>query len=494
MKEQRCAWPRGKALGGSSIINYMIHVRGNKYDYDKWASLGNPGWSYKEVLPYFIKLEDSHLSVQDKDYRGIGGPMTVSDVSVRTEAAKAFIKAAKQAGHQTVDYNGRNQLGFSFVQGTTRNGWRCSTEKAYLRPVRERKNFQVSTRSRVTKIVIDKATKQTVGVEFTKDGKNYRVKARKEVILSAGAFHSPQLLMLSGIGPRNHLEELNIEVIKDLPVGELMYDHNTFPGLLFKVNESITIHTNIEAYTKAIFELILKGTGLMTSLGGVEALGYIKTHVSDEQIDLPDVELIFIGGGLHTDKGRAYRKAFRITDEIYDALWKPLEDRDAFTVMPMLLHPKSRGYVKLRSKNPFDSPELYGEMFTDKDNNDLKAFLASIREVQRIVECPALQRYNAQLVTTKIPGCEEFEFDSDFYWECGLRHLATTLHHQVGTCKMGPASDDEAVVDNELRVHGIGGLRVADISVIPIPIAAHTNIPAVMIGEKAADIVKKTWL
>lgn len=496
MKQQRCAWPRGKALGGSSIINYMIHVRGNRYDYDRWAGLGNPGWSYRDVLPYFLKSEDSHLAVQDEGYHAKGGYLTISDVPTRSKSVRAFLEAARQAGHEILDYNGKNQLGFSYVHSTTRDGRRCSVEKAFLRPIAGRKNLKISTRSRVTRVIFDQVTRRAAGVEFTKDGKLYKIRANKEVILSAGAFHSPQLLMLSGIGPRKHLQELGIEVLQDLPVGELMYDHNTFPGLIFQTDSPIAFPSgNSRSYVEGFLEFITAHTGIITSLGGVESLGYIKTNESTWKEDIPDIEFIFIGGGLHTDKGRAYRKAFRITDDIYNKIWKPLEGTTTvFTVMPMLLHPKSKGYIKLRSKNPYDSPKLYGGIFTDPENKDLKTFIASIREMQRIAKSPALQQYNTRVLDTPIPGCEHFQFDSDFYWECALRHLATSLHHQVATCKMGPPGDPEAVVDNELRVYGVGGLRVADTSIIPIPVAAHTNAPAIMVGEKAADLIKEAWL
>lgn len=495
MKQLRCAWPRGKALGGTTIINYMIHVRGNRINYDRWAALGNPGWSYKDVLPYFIKSEDARLKHQDEGYHGKGGYLTVSDVKSRTKSVEAFLEAGKELGSEILDYNGRKQLGFSYVQATTRDSLRCSVEKAFLRPIRHRKNLKVSTRSRVTKIIIDEQSMEARGVEFTKDGKTYRIWARREVILSAGAFHSPQLLMLSGIGPKHHLESLGIKVLKDLPVGEVMYDHNTFQGILFAVNDSsITFPKSglIENMIQTIGYLYNE-SGILPSLGGVEALGYIKTTESEEKEDLPDIELIFLGGGLHTDRGRSFRKNYMFTDAIYNTLWKPLEKKTAVSVFPMLLHPKSKGHIKLRSKNPFDSPKLYGGIFTDPQNKDLKTFIASIRYIQKLMKTKAFQKYEAKLVEAKLPGCEQFVFNSDFYWECALRHMATTLHHQIATCKMGPKHDREAIVDPRLRVYGVKKLRVADTSVIPIPLAAHSNVPAIMIGEKASDIIKEDW-
>ncbi|KAL3271334.1 hypothetical protein HHI36_021822, partial [Cryptolaemus montrouzieri] len=250
------------------------------------------------------------------------------------------------------------------------------------------------------------------------------------------------------IGPKKHLEELGIPVIQDLPVGQKMYDHLTFPGLLFSVNQSITLKTEDLVSLNSFFEW-KNGRGPYTGLGG-------------------------------------------IADKQFKPYWDPLLEKPGFQVFPMLLYPKSYGFLRLRSRNPLHFPKLYGNFFTDKD--DIKTFIAGIRESLRIVESsPALQRYNAGLVPWPIPGCEREVWKSDAYWECGLRRLAFTLHHQITTCKMGPKNDPEATVDHKLKVHGVKRLRVADSSIIPSPIAAHTNVPAIMIGEKAADMIKQDW-
>ncbi|KAJ3664214.1 hypothetical protein Zmor_008401 [Zophobas morio] len=491
--DQRMAWPRGRALGGTSIINYMIHVRGNKQDYNRWEKMGNPGWSYRDVFKYFIKSEDFLVKQQDKGYHATGGYLGVQDVAFRTESVHAFVKAAQEAGHPFVDYNGRKQMGVSYVHATTRRGLRSSAEAAFLRPIRDRKNLKILTKSRATRVLID-GHRRAFGVEFLKDGKYHTAMANKEVILSAGAFNSPQLLMLSGIGPRRHLQELGIPLVQDLPVGRKMYDHITFLGLIFTVNQSIVSDQSVLEQPVNFLKLVLRGEGPLTTLGGVEALMYFKTKESDDPSPYPDMELIFISGGMHTDKGLFYRKTFRITDEIYNKVWKPLEDKYAWQVLPMLVHPKSYGFLELKSKNPFHWPKFHGNFFTDAGNKDVKTFIAAIREVQRMAKMPAWQKYGAQLVTTPIPGCEHNIFDSDDYWECALRHVTATLHHQVATCKMGPRTDPEAVVNHELKVYGVRNLRVADTSVIPIPITAHTNVPAYMIGEKAADLIKAEWL
>lgn len=494
MVDEKMAWPRGRALGGSTIINYMIHVRGNKLDYDEWAQNGNPGWSYQEVLPYFKKSENYLVRLQDKKYHNQGGYLNVEDVPYRSKSAEAFVEAAQERGYKFVDYNGPDQLGVSFVHGNLKNGIRHSAESAFLRPIRHRKNLRILTKARATRVLIDPKTKQAYGVEYLRNRKYHKALVRKEVILSAGAFNSPQLLMLSGVGPKDHLTELGIPVVKHLPVGQKIYDHLTFTGLSFTVNQPIVLVQKELFKVKTVLEFVTNHTGLFTTIGGVEALAYVRTNVSKHpNPKMPDMELIFVGAGYAADNGEFYRKSFRISDEIYDSVYKPLENKFAFTVLPMLVHPKSYGYLKLKSKNPFHWPKFYGNFLTHPD--DVKTFVQSIRITEDIVlKTKPFKKYGVRLVKTPVPGCKQHPFDSDAYWECALMYLSSTLHHQVATCKMGPAHDPEAVVDHKLRVYGIKNLRVADTSIIPIPLSAHTNIPAYMVGEKAADLIKDDWL
>ncbi|KAL3271335.1 hypothetical protein HHI36_021823 [Cryptolaemus montrouzieri] len=494
MVDQRISWPRGKALGGSSVINYMMGVRGNKEDYNKWERLGNPGWSYKDVFKYFLKFEDESIAKKDVRYHSKGGYLSIEDIPYRTKSAHAWVRACQEAGYEYVDYNGRQQHGVSYIQGTTRMGKRCSAEKAFLRPAKDRPNLTILTGARVTEILIDPQINEAYGVKYYKNGVIYSAIARKEVICSAGTMNSPQVLMLSGIGPKEHLEELGIPLKQDLPVGRKLYDHVIFIGLTFTLNESIVLREE-DIMSPGVVLDFMNGEGPLTSLGGVEALTFLQTKESKEKKKkYPDIELMFIGGALSTDLGTTYRKTFRVTDEIYDAVWQPLEDKPAFMVMPMLMHPKSFGRVELRSKSPFDVPKFYGNYFSDPDGSDIKTLIASIRETQRIVESPSMRRYDAQVHSIPIPGCEQLQFDSNEYWECAIRHLSTTIHHQIGTCRMGPKSDPEAVVDNYLRVHGVKNLRVADCSIIPLPLTAHNNIPGMMIGEKTSDLIKDYWL
>lgn len=299
--------------------------------------------------------------------------------------------------------------------------------------------------------------------------------------------------MLSGIGPKKHLQELQIPLIQDLPVGEKLYDHITYVGLSFRVNQSVSVLPTTVLTLNNIINYLKYGRGPFTSLGGVEGIGYIKTEISDEPTDYPDVELLFVGGSLSNDYGIVSRRTMKIRDDVYYKHWGHLHGQHTWTIFPMLLHPKSVGYMKLRSRNPFDYPIFHGNYLTDPQNKDLSTMIAAIRYIIRLSKTPAFQKFGSQLNPVPVPGCESYFFGSDGYWECAVRTLSITLHHQVATAKMGPQNDPEAVVNHELKVYGIDRLRVADTSIIPFAIGAHTSAPSTMVGEKAADLIKDTW-
>lgn len=350
--------------------------------------------------------------------------------------------------------------------------------------------------SRATKILIDSETKRAYGVEFVRNRIKYTVKARKEVILSAGPIASPQLLMLSGVGPKNHLNTHGIPVIKDLPVGKVLYDHICFPGVIFSLNATnVSFIENKALNIRYAFEWLQYGTGPFTTPGGVEGIGYIKTSVSNDAELVPDVEFISIGGSILSDGGpsssNAARKGMRINERILKEGFGAIDNTNTWSAFIMPLHPKSRGYVELKNNNPFSFPKMVGNYLTHPQ--DVATFIAAIRHLIELGSSPAFQKIGAKLHRAEYSTCREHEFNSDGYWECAVRTFTATLHHQVASCRMGPHNDPEAVVDPELRVYGIEGLRVVDSSVIPRPIAAHTHAPAVMIGEKAADMIKSTW-
>ncbi|KAJ0173018.1 hypothetical protein K1T71_011194 [Dendrolimus kikuchii] len=485
MTEGRCFWPRGRAIGGTSVVNYMIYTRGMKVDWDRIAADGNYGcWklAYEGVVPYPVK--------GFRDVKRDGHRLSISLDCLITDMA--FLDASKVYGHRRVDYNSPDAFGFSFIQATMSGGHRASSAKAFLHNHKKRKNLHILPDSRVTKVIIDPTTKTATGVEFHRNGKIYKIRAKKEVILSAGPIESPHLLMLSGVGPKSQLQSFGIPVIQDLKVGEILYDHISFPTLTFILNDTrLTIVERKLATINTVIQFDHYGDGPMSSLAGVETIGYIKTNISKESDDVPDIELIGTCGSITSDEGKIGAKGIHIADWLYNDVYKPIENVESFAIIPMLIHPKSFGSLKLRSGNPFDYPKLYGNYLTHPD--DMATLIASIRYSIKLVETPPFQKYGAKLYTKKFPNCKQHTFNSDSYWDCALRTTTATLHHQIATCKMGPSSDPNAVVDPELRVYGIKNLRVADSSIIPRTIAAHTNAPAIMIGERAADFIKNTW-
>lgn len=336
------------------------------------------------------------------------------------------------------------------------------------------------------------------GVKYVRNKVKYTVRARREVILSAGPIASPQLLMLSGIGPKDNLQSVGINVLRDMPVGQTLYDHICFPGIIFELNTTgVSFHEKRAVTINQAIAWLRNGNSDISSPGAVEGIGYIKTPVSDDPDPIPDIELIDIGGSITADGGpggsKSVRRGMKIRDDVFDAAFGEVDraTADTWSAFPMLLHPKSFGRVELKDNNPFSHPRMYGNYLTHK--KDVATFVASIRHIQALAATPPFQRYGAKLIKADLPTCRGLVFDSDEYWECAVRTFTATLHHQIATCRMGPASDPLAIVDPELRVHGVNRLRVVDSSIIPRTVSAHTNAPAMMIGEKAADMIKLTW-
>ncbi|XP_032515445.2 glucose dehydrogenase [FAD, quinone]-like [Danaus plexippus] len=492
-EEQRCYAPRGKAIGGTSVTNSMFYTRGRPQDWDRIAADGNFGWSYEEVLKYYMKSERSELKkYRDQPYRGRDGELTVENVPFKTGLVEAFLAAGRMLGHPTIDYNAPDQLGFGYVQTITNRGHRLSAAKAFLHRHKGRKNLHILSEAKATKVIIDPQTKKVSGVEYIKNNIKHRVNCRREVILSAGPIGSPQLLMLSGIGPKEHLQTLGIPVVMDLKVGRTLYDHIGFPGVIFKLKSTNASLLEPKVATLPnLMQWLQFGDGLLASPGGVEAIGYLKTALSEDPELVPDIELLSMGGSITQDSGGAIRRSMRISENTYARAFHTLNGMDTWQAIPTLLYPRSKGYMELRDTSPFSHPKLYGNYLTDP--KDLATLREAVKHIIQLGESQPFKKYDATLHLPQYPTCSTYPLGSDAYWECAIRTLIVSFHEPIGTCKMGPSNDFEAVVDNNLRVYGIEGLRVADASVIPRPIGARTNVPEIMIGEKAADLIRNTW-
>ncbi|XP_055609443.1 glucose dehydrogenase [FAD, quinone]-like [Uranotaenia lowii] len=486
LEDGRCYWPKGRGLGGTSLINFLLYGRGHQRDYDEWEQAGNYGWSYKDVLKYFEKGEIIKGGKPNPE-----GYLHIEQSSFETPMLRRYIEAGKNFGYKEIDPNAGVQLGFFKTLATMHNGERCSASRAYLRPVAHRRNLHIAMKAWATKILIDPITKTATGVEFLKNKKRYQIKVSKEVILSAGAIASPQLLMLSGIGPRDHLESFGIPVIQDLKVGYNLQDHTTLSGLVFTVNKSVTIRERDMRRPEHFLNYLFNRKGPFTVPGGAEGIAFVKTPDSDLPADYPDVELVLGTGAVNNDESGSLRHTFGMTKEFYRKSYGPAQGKHAFGIAPVLMRPRSRGRLYLKSTNPFQWPRMEGNFYDHP--KDMSTMLEGIKLAVALAESESFAPYGAKLLEIPFYGCRNVTFRSDDYWRCCIRTVGASIQHQSGTCKMGPASDPEAVVNPELQVHGVRNLRVVDASVMPFLPAAHTNGVVYMIGEKTADMVKKFW-
>nr|CAD7256884.1 unnamed protein product [Timema shepardi] len=498
MENGRCLWPRGKLLGGTSAINGMIYVRGNRRDYDNWASMGNPEWSYDQVLPYFKKSEDMRIEkYKNSPYHGVGGYLSVEEYRYYTPLLGYLLQAVQEVGHKLLDFNGETQSGFNFAYGTLRGGVRCSTAKAFLRPARDRLNLDISLHSLVERVVIDPQTKVVQGVVFSKKGRTYNIGVKKEVILSAGALNSPQILMLSGVGPADHLREVGISpVISDLHVGHNLQDHIALGGIVYTVDKPLGNTLPRISEVSVLTDMLLNNKGPMMAMGVAQALGFASSSLCNSS-DYPDIGYYLSAVTDNIDGGVFLKNIVGYTDEFYNKVYEPILYQDSYLSFGTLLRPKSRGYVKLRDKSPHSPPLIYPNFLSHRD--DIKILVEAGRLSQHLSNTPTMRSIGAKLNPNKFPGCEHYKMMSDEYLECALRKYTMTLWHPSGTCKMGPDSDPYAVLDPRLRVRGVQGLRVADASIMPDIVSGNLNVPCIMIGEKVSDMINhltqtSSWL
>lgn len=375
MVDRRCKWPRGKVLGGSSVLNAMLYIRGNKRDYDYWADMGNPGWSYKEVLPYFLKAEDMRIpQYQNDPYHSTGGPLSVEYFRYEQPITKKILEAGQQLGYKLVDCNGEYQTGFTRSHATVREGLRCSAAKAFLRPASKRPNLHVSVHSLVEKVLIDER-KRAYGVKFSKRGHEKIVKANREVILSAGAIQSPQLLMLSGVGDAEHLKEVGIYPVVHLPgVGQNLQDHVAMGGHSFLFDNPFNNGSDYcfslkSAFTiNSLIDFVIAKDGLLYSMMEAEAMAFVNTKYQDPKEDWPDIQFFIAPTADNMDGGLFGKRANGLNDETYAELYEDILYDESFSVVPLLLRPKSKGYLKLRDSNPFSPPRIYPNYYSHPDD------------------------------------------------------------------------------------------------------------------------------
>ncbi|CAG4933207.1 unnamed protein product [Colias eurytheme] len=495
MKDKRCSWTKGKVLGGSSVLNTMLYIRGNKRDFDQWESFGNPGWGYKDVLPYFKKSEDQRNPYLAKDtkHHSIGGYLSVQDAPYNTPIGASFLQAGEEMGYDIIDVNGNQQTGYGWYQFTMRRGTRCSTAKAFLRPIRLRQNLHIALFSHVTKVLIDKDSKRAYGVEFIRDNKKQVVYAKREVILSAGAIASPHLLMLSGVGPAQHLREVGVEVMYDSPgVGRNLQDHIAVGGIVFQVDYPISLVMNRLVNINSALRYAVSEDGPLTSSIGLEVVAFINTKYANATEDWPDIEFMMTSASTPSDGGTQVKKAHSLTDEFYEEVFGHITNKDVFGIFPMMLRPKSRGFIKLRSKNPLDYPLMYHNYLTHPD--DVGVLREGVKAALAVAETKAMKRLGARFNSKPVPNCKHLPLYTDEYWDCYIRQYTMTIYHLSCTAKMGPSTDPMAVVDPKLRVYGIEGLRVIDASIMPRVTNGNINAPVIMIAEKGSDLIKETWL
>ena len=464
MNGRRIYWPRGKTLGGSSSINGLIYIRGQAEDYDHWAALGNEGWSFKDVLPYFIKSEGNERG--DSAFHGGNGPLKVSDIGAKHELIEAFIAGAQQVGvPRTDDFNGAAQEGAGYYQLTTRNGLRCSTAKAYLSDAKRRSNLHIETDAQATGLVL--RGKRVVGVNYLQNGEKNTAMAGGEVILSAGAIQSPQLLQLSGIGPRALLEGLGVPVAHDLPgVGENLQDHLQI-RLSFECTKPITTNDQLNTLfgqAKLGLEWLIHRSGPLAV--GINQGGCFMHALRDEHgkpvTETPDIQ-------------------FHVSTLSADMAGGKVHPYSGFTMSVCQLRPESRGYVRIRSLDPLQPPSMQPN-YLDTDL-DRRTNVAAVRAARSIAQSPAMAPYVKREVK---PGLAA-QSDEELLEFC--RNNGATIFHPSGTCRMG--HDAMAVVDSRLRVHGVKGIRVVDCSVMPTLVSGNTNAPVVMMAEKAADMIRE---
>ncbi|XP_056635706.1 glucose dehydrogenase [FAD, quinone]-like isoform X2 [Diorhabda sublineata] len=471
-RNKSCLISSGKGVGGGTLINGFIYCRGPREQYNELAKVINdPSWNYDNLLQYFKKTEYFEWTNRDIpiniSYHGQVGLLTVQDGIFDEKYATLFFEANKELGYSPIDYNGPDMIGSTIIQKFTKFGKRQDFGNVFISPFLGRSSLEVTTRSYVIKIEINNVTKIAESVLFTKDGKIYRAKASKEILLSGGTIASPKILMLSGIGPKNHLEALGIDVIQNLEVGNRYKDHVIVP---------IPLSTDLKLQEKPFpvkLAQFLRGYGDLTSPTCSNNLGFFQINKNISKI--PDFEIFsYVGQNLTAT----------MQPEV-----QPVKNTNIFFSL-LYFGSKSTGTLRLKSNNPYDYPLIDPNLLSDSNNEDIDGLYRSLKYVFKLVDTKPYKKYNLKFLDDRPPKCAVYQYNSKDYWQCYLKQGSINGLHMTGTCVMGTDPTEGAVIDSNLKVFGIKNLRVVDSSIFPEPIVGHSTIPCATVAEKISDVIK----
>ncbi|GJQ78188.1 hypothetical protein Trydic_g2518 [Trypoxylus dichotomus] len=491
-EDYSCPVHAGKVMGGSSVLNYMIYTRGRDTDFDRWAEMGNKGWSYRDVLPYFQKVENFTGRRPKKRHFGKNGRITLEYAPYRTELAEELIEAVRKMDSQKT---GHNTKVWAFPPLLTSSmGVRQSSNRGYIHPIAGRKNLFILKNASVTQVLINSKEMKAIGVQMEKVSDNYmytwtaKIYAKKEVILSAGAIGTPKLLMLSGIGPKLHLDELGIKVKKNLDVGFNLMDHVGCVGIVLQTDLKPIFNPDIIFTTgEAKKYMVTKGRSLLSIPGGIELISLHHTETTRKSAD-PNVAFIYMDASPYTDPSLS--QEIGIDDEEYRHVFKELKEQQALMAIPLLLQPASRGRILLSSRHFDGHLGIYPNYF--EHENDKVQLINAIKLFVNSSATLDLEDIDVDVQKLAPESCGFVEHEPDAYWECILKELTFSMHDFCGTCKMGPKQDQNAVVNPKLQVYGVRNLRVVDASVIPVIPRGPIVGTVYMIAEKAADLIKES--
>ncbi|KAG6461244.1 hypothetical protein O3G_MSEX012505 [Manduca sexta] len=470
LKNNSCIWSKGKAMGGSSSINAMLYIRGHPNDYDEWVKQGNPKWKYNDLKKYFELIENKFKL---NEYKYPENPWY-----------NIIRKAWEELGYTNNENDDEAKIGTRITKLLIVNGKRLNTGKVYLN---DSTNLRVMKNTRVQKVILNPVTKTATGVQIRHaNGHVVNISADKEVILSAGSIATPQILMLSGIGPKDHLVDKEIKCLANLPVGENLQDHMLLPILLTTNLNTITTPETISLF---VLQYMLTRSGPFSNLGITDFMGFINTNhsannpnIQFHHIYFPKKDEVML---------KTYFERVGYENEIVKNIVKLNENSSLLGIYPTLLHPKSRGSILLADADP-QSPPIINANYLDHPD-DVEDLLKAIDFIRELVKTKTFRNLGIRIATIDIPGCSDFSKETKQFWTCYIRHMATTIYHPVGTAKMGPMSDKTSVVNQDLRVHGVEQLRVVDASVMPLITGGNTIAPTLAIAEKAADMIKKYY-